>query len=101
MSSQAAMLRTGAASVHYDHLLKLLLIGDSGACARDDVGAVLIAIEKTPTNFKDDAHDARARERADGRATDDAQPFRTQASARVACCCVSATISLRRVSSPP
>ena len=34
MSSQAAMLRTGATSVHYDHLLKLLLIGDSGACAR-------------------------------------------------------------------
>ena len=60
MSSQAAMLRTGAASVHYDHLLKLLLIGDSGACARD---AVLIAIEKTPTNFRDDAHDARARTR--------------------------------------
>ena len=58
MSSQAAMLRTGAASV-----LKLLLIGDSGACAREGVGAVLIAIGKTPTNFRDDAHDARARTR--------------------------------------
>lgn len=63
MSSQAAMLRTGAASVHYDHLLKLLLIGDSGACAREGVGAVLIANGKTPTNFRDDAHDARARTR--------------------------------------
>ena len=49
--------------MHYDHLLKLLLIGDSGACARDGVGAVLIAIDKTPANFIDDAHDARTRTR--------------------------------------
>jgi len=41
----------------------LLLIGDSGACARDGVGVVLIAIGKTPTSFRDDAHDARARTR--------------------------------------
>lgn len=52
MSSQSAMLRTGAASVHYDHLLKLLLIGDSGACARDGVGAVLIAIGKNSDEFQ-------------------------------------------------
>ena len=32
--SNAAQLRAHGASMHYDHLLKLLLIGDSGARAR-------------------------------------------------------------------
>jgi hypothetical protein len=33
--SNAAQLRAHSASQHYDHLLKLLLIGDSGARARE------------------------------------------------------------------
>ena len=33
--SNAAQLRAHGASQHYDHLLKLLLIGDSGARARE------------------------------------------------------------------
>jgi len=101
MSSQAAMLRAGGASVHYDHLLKLLLIGDSGACARDGDNDVRIAVEKVLMSFTGDAFDARGSSRRRARRLTTRNISRAQASARVACCCDSAMISLRRASSPP